>query len=83
MTNIVVELPDGIFATLRRSPDEVKREIRIAAAIDWYARGAVSQGRAAEIAGLARADFIDALAARKVEVVQVDTEDLDRELARG
>jgi hypothetical protein len=27
--------------------------------IEWYRQGLVSQGRAAEIAGVARADFID------------------------
>jgi predicted HTH domain antitoxin len=43
----------------------------------------ISQGRAAEVAGIPRADFIDALAARKIEVVQVDLEALDRELGLG
>ncbi len=37
----------------------------------------------AEVAGIPRADFIDALAARKVEVVQVDADGLSEELARG
>jgi len=46
--------------------------VRLAAAIDWYRRGVIFQGRAAEIAGVARADFIDALAARWIEVVQID-----------
>jgi predicted HTH domain antitoxin len=57
--------------------------VRLAAAIDWYRRGLISQGRAAEVAGIPRADFIDALAVRKIEVVQVDLEALDRELGLG
>lgn len=55
----------------------------LAAAIDWYRRGLVSQGRAAEIAGIPRADFIDALAERKVDVIQVDLEELRREREIG
>ena len=43
----------------------------------------LSQGRAAEIAGVPRADFIDALAARRIEVVQVDPDKLPRELGDG
>ena len=46
--------------------------MRLAAAIEWYRQGVISQGRGAEIAGIPRADFIDALAERKVDVVQVD-----------
>ncbi len=56
--------------------------MRLAAAIDWYRQGLVSQGRAAEIAGVSRADFIEALAARKIEVVQIDPDELEQELNR-
>jgi predicted HTH domain antitoxin len=80
MTTLTIELPDNIFASLRRSPRELSRDVRLAAAIEWYRRGLVSQGRAAEIAQLPRADFIDALAAREVEVAQIDFEVLDAEL---
>ena len=83
MTVLNVEVPNTIFTTLRRSPKEVAQEMRIAAAVEWYRLGRLSQGRAAEVAGLSRADFIDELAARKVEVVQVDLEELDRELGHG
>lgn len=82
MTTITIQLPEEVFAALRRSPREVVQEVKLAAAVDWYRRGLVSQGRAAEIAGVSRADFIDALAERKVDVIQVDPEDLDEELAR-
>ena len=55
----------------------------MAAAIDWYRRGLLSQGGAAEIAGVSRADFIDALAARRIEVVQLEGDELRRELGDG
>ncbi len=79
MKKVTVEFPEDVFSTLRRSPNEVAQEVKLAAAIDWYRRGLVSQGRAAEIAGIPRADFIDALAARRIEPVQVDPEVLDEE----
>jgi predicted HTH domain antitoxin len=83
MTTVQVRFPDDVFAALRKSPSEVEREVRLAAAIDWYRRGLISQGRAAELAGLARADFLDELAARKIDVFHVDVADLQRELERG
>ncbi len=57
-----------------------EENLRLAAAIDLYRRGLVSQGKAAEMAGIPRADFIDELAARKVDVFQVDFDELKREI---
>ncbi len=83
MSDLTISVPDEIFAQLKCSPRELEQEMRLAAAIDWFRRGLLSPGRAAEIAGVARADFIDALAARKIDVFQVDLEDLKREMEIG
>jgi predicted HTH domain antitoxin len=80
MAVVTIDLPEELYATLRRSPRELAQDVRLAAAIDWYRRGLISQGRGAEIAGVTRADFIDALAARKVDVVQVDLDALEQDL---
>ena len=77
---VEVEVPDSAFSALRRSPKEFAREMRIAAAILWYHQGLVSQGKAAEIAGLARADFLDALFRAQVPACQVTVEELEEEL---
>jgi predicted HTH domain antitoxin len=83
MTQVQVEFESDIFATLRRSPEEVAREMRLAAAIVWYAQGRVSQGKAAEIAGVSRAKLLDALSESGVSACQETLEDLDEVLARG
>ncbi|HOE12050.1 MAG TPA: UPF0175 family protein [bacterium] len=80
MTTVTLELPDGVFSALRRSPEEFGRELRLAAAIHWYQRGEVSQEKAAEIAGLDRTDFLSALAREQVNAFAVDFQDLRREL---
>ena len=83
MTPITLQMPDDVFAALRRSPDEFAREMRLAAAVHWYSRGEISQEKAAEIAGLNRKEFLLALAREKVDVFLVDFDDLKRELALG
>ena len=86
MATVTIELPARLLAALQRSPEEAKaieKEILLAAAIDWYRRGLISQGRAAEIAGIPRAEFIDALAARQIEVAQIDLASLDRDIERA
>lgn len=83
MAIVAIELPDEAFSAVKRPPPEFALSMRLAAAIHWYAQGKVSMEKAAMIAGLDRADFLDALAAEKVAVFEVDIESLQRELARG
>lgn len=80
MQTISIDLPDTAFAALRKAPDEFVVEMRIAAAVKWYELGELSQGKAAEVAGLTRAEFIDALARFKVSPLQYSAEELAEEL---
>jgi predicted HTH domain antitoxin len=50
----------------------------LAAAIHWYSQGQISQGKAAEIAGVSRAEFLEELFQRKIPAVQVTLEELRR-----
>jgi predicted HTH domain antitoxin len=61
MTHIAFDIDDGVLARMHRDPVEFTRELRIAAAVKWYEEESVSQGRAAEIAGISRAEFVEAL----------------------
>lgn len=80
MPTIEVTLPEEVLTALRKSPQEVARDVRTAAAAEWYAAGLVSQGKAAELAGLSRPEFLDELARRKVPVIQMTVEELRAEL---
>lgn len=80
MTTLTIDMPEGAFSALRRSPPELATEMRIAAAVQWYAEQVVSQEKAAEIAGLSRADFLGELYRRKVSPFQETFEDLMREI---
>ncbi len=77
---VSIDLPDEVLFELHQTPDEAENDARLAVAIEWFRRGAISQGRAAEIAGIARADFIAELAARNIDVIAYDPEELRREL---
>ncbi|MEI8371598.1 MAG: UPF0175 family protein [Planctomycetota bacterium] len=83
MQTVAMELPEDVFSTLRRSPDEFAQEMRLAAAMLWYSRGIISQEKAAEIAGLNRKEFLTALARNEMDVFVVDPDDLQKELNRG
>jgi predicted HTH domain antitoxin len=57
MQTIQVKLSESVFSALHKSPEDFVQEMRIAAAVKWYELGDVSQDKAAEIAGLTRADL--------------------------
>lgn len=80
MTQLTLDIPESAFASLHQAPKEFAQEMRIAAAVKWYELGRFSQGRAAEIAGLTRAAFIDALSRYKVSPFQYTEENLAEEL---
>lgn len=80
MTQLAMDLPEDVFSALRLTPREFANEMRIAAAIQWYGERRISQGKAAEIAGISRIAFVDELRRRHVPAIQIDAEELDTEL---
>jgi predicted HTH domain antitoxin len=79
---VIVEVPEGTFSALRTEPGELARELRLAAAVKWYELGKLSQAKAAELAGLSRYEFIDALARFQVSPFQESVEEMAEGLAR-
>jgi predicted HTH domain antitoxin len=79
-TTIKFDFDVSAFSALRLAPSEFAREMRIAASVQWYAQGIVSQGKAAELAQLTRAEFLDELFRRKVPACQISADELAGEI---
>lgn len=82
MKTITIEVPDDAALPFASTDDEFARELVLAAAIFWYDRGLISQGKGAEIAGLTRSAFLDALGRAKVDALQTTASELKAELER-
>lgn len=76
MVHVGFDIDEAVLARFHQAPDTFARELRIAAAVKWYEREQLSQGRAAEVAGLSRAEFIDALARYGVSPFQDTLDEL-------
>jgi hypothetical protein len=83
MVRFTIQMPEGALAALRKDPEEFKKELRIAAAAKWYELGEISQGIAAEIAGLSRAELLVALGRYRVSPFQYESADVLVREARG
>ena len=74
---ITIDIPEKIL--LAEKTDEVSfaRELRILAAVKLYELGRLSSGRAAELAGMSRVEFLLALGRYKVFPFQAELNDLE------
>ena len=77
---MVLDLPETVFSALRVSPAQYLDEMRRAAAVKWYELRRISQGKAAELCGVTRAQFIQILGDYQVSVLQDDPVSLAAEV---
>lgn len=80
MTTIQYELPAEVFSALRMAPEDFACEMKLAACVQWYHQGLLSQSKASEIAGISRAEFLVELSRRKTPILQVTEGELNEEL---
>jgi predicted HTH domain antitoxin len=76
-----IDVPDELAAMLRRTPEELQYDLRLRALAGLVERGLISTGRAAELAGVSRREFLDWCGRWHVRVHRWDQRELDTDLA--
>jgi predicted HTH domain antitoxin len=80
MPTVTIDLPDSLLAATGQSKDELAQEARFLLALKLFEVGKVSSGRAAEICGMSRVQFLLAAGDAGVSLLDLDEQELDREL---
>ncbi len=74
---IALAIPEKVLLAEKTDPDSFGRELLLLAAVKLYELGRLSSGRAADLAGMPRVDFLLTLGRYKVFPFQEELRDLE------
>ena len=80
MAQITLEYPDDLESAVRTTPEEMNAQIRLMAALKMFELGKMSAGKAAELAGQSRVEFLETCGRYGVSVFNYPLEELKAEL---
>ena len=80
MTTITIQCPDEVLISLKEDAAAFGRDLALTAAMKYYELGRLSSGRAAELAGLSRVEFLRRAAEFRVPAWDLSHEELQEDL---
>ena len=83
MGHLAIEIPDDVVLATGQSPEEFAREAKLLLALKLFEQGRLSSGKASQLCGLGRVDFLLAAGRLGVPVADLDDEEMKREFERA
>ena len=77
---LTIKYPSGFENAVHLSKEEMEQHIRLMAALKMFELGKVSSGKAAELAGMSRVEFIETCGRYRVSAFNCPPEELEREI---
>jgi len=80
MRELRLSYPDDLEQVVKLTPEEMTAQVLLMAALKMFELGKLSSGKAAELAGLSRIEFIEACGRYRVPIFDYSPEELKAEL---
>ena len=74
---LLIDVPETVLLAEKMDEAAFARELRMLAAVKLYELGRLSSGRAAELAGLSRVEFLLSLGRYRVFPLEAELQDLE------
>lgn len=78
---ITINVPESVLQAENTDADTFARELCVLAAVKLYELGRLSSGRAAELAGMSRVEFLSNLVHYQVFPLEAELRDLESDFA--
>jgi predicted HTH domain antitoxin len=78
---LTIRYPEGLEQVVHLTKAEMERHIRLMAALKMFELGKLSSGKAAELAGMSRIEFIEACGLYRVSIFNYSDDEIEAELA--
>jgi predicted HTH domain antitoxin len=82
MEELKIKYPSGFEHAVHMTKDELEHHIRLMAALKMFELGKVSSGKAAELAGMSRLEFLETCGRYRVSIFNYPAEEVEEELKR-
>jgi predicted HTH domain antitoxin len=77
--SVQVELPDEAFESYPWDPDRIASQLRLLWLLEQVRERRIGHGKAAELAGLGRAQFLEIMGKHRMTAFDYDVDELDEE----
>lgn len=77
-----IRYPSGFELAVHMTKDELEHHIRLMAALKMFELGKVSSGKAAELAGMSRVEFLETCGRYRVSLFNYSPQEAEEELKR-
>ena len=82
LEELKIKYPAGFENAIHITKDELEQQIRLMAALKMFELGKISSGKAAELAGISRIEFLEMCGRYRVSIFNYAPDEVEEELKK-